>query len=168
MSFIRYPEAELWSAELCYYWLCELDYYWIVICSKSLRCATLHQVRHGKGSKGLVNKMAFYPSRCLTLKEIHCNTQGVRQLWLLVVSMYCPCNGYWLKGFSFEGETCLFFENETTSVFTKLNTSTSQAVKLCYDIFRDFQRCQSQIIVFISTFKLKININKNLLVNFTI
>ena len=26
MSFIRYPEAELWSAELCYYWIFELDF----------------------------------------------------------------------------------------------------------------------------------------------
>ena len=33
MSFIRHPEAELWSAELCYYWMCELDYYWILICT---------------------------------------------------------------------------------------------------------------------------------------
>ena len=55
MSFIRYPEAELWSAEFCYYWLCELDYYWILICSKSLQCATLHWVRHGRSQISYVN-----------------------------------------------------------------------------------------------------------------
>ena len=31
---MRYPEAELWFAELC---VCELDYYWILISSKSLQ-----------------------------------------------------------------------------------------------------------------------------------
>ena len=34
--------------------------------------------------------------------------------------------------------------------------------------YMDFQRCQSQTIFFIFTFKLKMNINKNLLVNFTV
>ena len=48
MSFIRYPDTELWSAELCYYWMCELDYDWILICSKSLQRATLHWVWHGR------------------------------------------------------------------------------------------------------------------------
>ena len=28
--------------------MCELEYYWILICSKSLQCATLHQVRYGR------------------------------------------------------------------------------------------------------------------------
>ena len=28
--------------------MCELDYYWILISSKSLQCATLHWVRHGR------------------------------------------------------------------------------------------------------------------------
>ena len=28
--------------------MCEWDYDWILICSKSLQCATLHRVRHGR------------------------------------------------------------------------------------------------------------------------
>ena len=40
--------------------MCELDYYWILICSKSLQCATLHWVRHEQSHiilKGLTLNM---------------------------------------------------------------------------------------------------------------
>ena len=63
MSFIRYPEEELWSAELCYYWMCELDYYWILICSKSLQYANLHWVRHGRSPIIVINLLLEYRLR---------------------------------------------------------------------------------------------------------
>ena len=46
--------------------------------------------------------------------------------------------------------------------------SKEQKIVAQRDCLKGFQRCQSQIIFFISNFKLKININKNLLVNFTV
>ena len=66
MSFIRYPEAELRSPELCYYWMCELDYYCISICSKSLQCATLHQVCHGRSHIYIIASACIHSNNHMT------------------------------------------------------------------------------------------------------
>ena len=46
--------------------MCELDYYWILICSKSLKCPTLHWVRHGRSHITATTMYATIPERSFT------------------------------------------------------------------------------------------------------
>ena len=43
--------------------MCEWDYFWILICSKSLQCATLHQVRHGRSHIGSLHGRRYREDR---------------------------------------------------------------------------------------------------------
>ena len=89
MSFIRYPAAELWFAELCYHWMCELDYDWILICSKSLQCATLNWVRHGRSQIWNYDLLCKGPITSWLLNSFYCLQNISKCNFYLTYSYLC-------------------------------------------------------------------------------